>query len=393
MTDMHGSGDRRPGAALVEELKASGALDSLFARIDAGDVELMGDDGVLPELVRTALERGLQAEMTSHLGYEPGDRAAKQGTNSRNGTTAKTVASTVGEFQIAVPRDREGSFTPRLVAKGQRRLGGLDDMIISLYAGGMTVRDIQHHLATTVGTELSHETIANITDAVADAVLAWQRRPLEAFYPVMYLDAIRVKVRDGGHVASKAAHIAVGVDMEGIKHVLGIWVQDTEGASFWASVCAELANRGVSDVLIVCCDGLAGFPEAIGATWPDAMIQTCVVHLIRASMRFVSYGDRKRVAAALKPVYTAPTVDAADVAFEQFAASPRQEIPVNGGDVEGRMGPVHPVLGIPAHGASRHLHDELDRIVELPAAESHEEPLPVPQRRRGRQATLACDLQ
>jgi putative transposase len=168
---------------------------------------------------------------------------------------------------LDVPRDRHATFEPRLVPKGSRRLGGLDEMIISLYAGGMTIRDIEHHLAATVGTELSHETISKITDAVLEEVLAWQRRPLEAFYPVIYLDALVVKVRDGAHVRNKAAHIAVGVDLDGVKHVLGIWVQASEGAKFWAGVCAELANRGVKDVLIVCCDGLTGCPEAIEATW------------------------------------------------------------------------------------------------------------------------------
>ncbi|NIH72783.1 transposase-like protein [Auritidibacter ignavus] len=195
-------------------------------------------------------------------------------------------------------------------------------MIISLYAGGMTIRDIQHHLVSTIGTELSHETIANITDAVLEAVMDWQNRPLEEFYPVIYLDAIRVKVRDNGHVRSKAAHIAVGVDMDGIKHVLGIWVQNTEGASFWAHVCAELANRGVRDVLIVCCDGLTGLPEAIEATWPDSLVQTCVVHLIRAANRFVAYGDRKAVSKGLKAIYTAANEDTALQALTEFAESP-----------------------------------------------------------------------
>lgn len=306
---------------IVDQLKASGALDELFAKIDSGDVELTGDGGLVPALIKETLERGLGAEMTSHLGYTAGDRDAKTTTNSRNGTYAKTVASEAGDIEISVPRDRDGSFTPRLVPKGSRRLGGLDDMIISLYAGGMTIRDIQHHLVSTIGTELSHETISNITDAVLEAVMEWQQRPLEEFYPVVYLDAIRVKVRDNGHVRSKAAHIAVGVDMDGIKHVLGIWVQNTEGASFWAHVCAELANRGVQDVLIVCCDGLTGLPAAIEATWPDSLVQTCVVHLIRAANRFVSYTDRKAVSRALKPIYAAANEDAALAALTAFSES------------------------------------------------------------------------
>ena len=309
------------GMDVVEELKASGALDELFAKIDSGEIEMTGDGGLIPGLIKAALERGLQVELSDHLGYEKGDPDASVYANSRNGFTSKTVASQVGDVPLDVPRDREGSFTPRLVPKGARRLGGLDDMIVSLYAGGMTIRDIQHHLVSTIGTELSHETISKITDAVLEEVLAWQRRPLEALYPVIYLDALVVKVRDGGHVRNKAAHIAIGVDLDGIKHVLGIWVQTSEGAKFWAGVCAELANRGVRDVLIVCCDGLTGFAEAIEATWPHSTVQTCVVHLIRAAMRFVNYKERKPVAAALKPIYQAVDADAARREFEEFKAS------------------------------------------------------------------------
>jgi putative transposase len=311
---------RRRQKELAEQLKASGAMDEIFAKIDAGE-PLTGEQGLLGGMLKAALERGLDAELTEHVGYERGDADASLFPNSRNGTTTKTVSTEVGDIELSTPRDRNGTFTPMLVPKGQRRLDGLDGMIISLYAGGMTIRDIQHHLESTIGTELSHETIANITDQVADEVLAWQTRPLESIYPVIYLDAIIVKIRDGGHVRNKAAHIAVGVDMDGIKHVLGIWVQATEGAKFWASVCAELANRGVRDVLIVCCDGLTGFPEAVEATWPEATVQTCVVHLIRAASRFVNYKDRKAVAAALKPIYQAVNEDAALDALEEFAAS------------------------------------------------------------------------
>lgn len=310
------------GADVVAELKSAGDLDRLFARIDAGEIDLTGSGGLIPELIKAALERGLQAELADHLGYDKGDPEASLFTNSRNGTSPKTVLSQVGDVPLDVPRDRDGSFVPRLVPKGSRRLGGLDEMIISLYAGGMTMRDIQHHLASTIGTELSPETISKITDEVLEEVLAWQRRPLEAFYPVIYLDALVVKVRDGAHVGNKSAHIAIGVDLEGVKHVLGIWVQTNEGAKFWAGVCAELANRGVRDVLIVCCDGLTGFAEAIEATWTKATVQTCVVHLIRAAMRFVNYKDRKAVAAALKPIYQAGDADAARVELEAFTASP-----------------------------------------------------------------------
>lgn len=311
---------RRLQAEIADSLKESGALDEIFARIDAGE-PLTGHEGLLKGMLKASLERGLETELSDHVGYDRGDPAAAEFENSRNGTFPKTVASEIGDIELAVPRDRNGTFTPMLVPKGNRRLDGLDEMIVSLYAGGMTIRDIGHHLASTIGTELSAETLSKIIDAVSDEVLAWQQRPLEALYPVIYLDAIVVKVRDGGHVRNKAAHIAVGADMDGIKHVLGIWVQATEGAKFWASVCAELANRGVKDVLIVCCDGLTGFPEAIEATWPEATVQTCVVHLIRAAMRFINYKDRRRVAAALKPIYQAANEDAAFAELEAFEAS------------------------------------------------------------------------
>jgi putative transposase len=306
---------------MVDELVGEGLLDRLMTQVDSGGLTLTGEGGFLPEMIKAVLERGLQAELTDHLGYEKGDPAGRGSSNSRNGATPKTVSTEVGEIALNTPRDRAGSFEPRLVPKGARRAGGLDEMIISLYAGGMTVRDIQHHLARTLGTDLSPDTISTITDAVLEEVKAWQARPLEEIYPIVYLDALVVKVRDGHQVRNKAAHIAVGVDLDGVKHVLGIWVQTTEGAKFWAGVCAELRNRGVRDVLIVCCDGLTGFPEAIEATWPASTVQTCTVHLIRAAMRFVSYADRKKIAAALRPIYTAPTIEAAEAELLAFENS------------------------------------------------------------------------
>ncbi|WP_448074160.1 IS256 family transposase [Georgenia yuyongxinii] len=312
---------RAQARRLREELFDDELVDKLLAASGERGVALTGSGGFLPEMIKTVLERGMAAELSDHLGYDKGDPAGRGSGNSRNGFTPKTVSTEIGQVRLDQPRDRAGTFASALVPKGARRLGGLEDMIISLYAGGMTIRDIQHHLAVTLGTELSHETISNVTEAVVEEVKAWQSRPLEAFYPVIFLDALVVKVRDGAHVTNRAAHLAVGVDMDGVKHVLGIWVQASEGAKFWAAVCAQLANRGVKDVLIVCCDGLTGFPEAIEATWPGAMVQTCVVHLIRASMRFVSYSDRKAVAAMLKPIYTAPDEDAALMALTAFADS------------------------------------------------------------------------
>jgi len=297
-------------------------LDGLLERVNAGELQLTGPAGFLSGLIRQVLERGLEIELGDHVGYERGDPAGRGSPNKRNGATPKTVQTEVGPVPLDVPRDRNSPFEPRLVPKGARRVsGGLDDMIISLYAGGMTVRDIQHHLARTIGTELSPETISKITDGVAEEVTAWQCRPLDPVWPIVYVDALVVKVRDGNVVTNKAAHLVLGVDCDGIKHVLGIWVQSAEGAKFWAGVCAELANRGVRDILIACCDGLTGLPEAIEATFPNTVVQTCVVHLIRASMRFVSYNDRKAVAAALRPIYTAPSVDAAETELLALADS------------------------------------------------------------------------
>jgi len=269
-------------------------IDAMLTRVDKSGLRLTGEGGFLPALIKAVLERGLQAELGDHLGYDKGDPAGRGWSNSRNGSTPKTLATEAGAIELATPRDRDSTFEPRLVPKGARRLaGGLDEMIISLYAGGMTVRDIGHHLHRTLGVELSHETISKITDAVAEEVTEWQTRPLDPVYPIVYIDALVVKVRDDGHVTNKAAHIVVGVDTDGIKHVLGIWVQSNEGAKFWLHALTELRNRGVKDVLIACCDGLEGLPEAIETVWPHAVTQTCVVHLIRASMRYVSYNDRK----------------------------------------------------------------------------------------------------
>jgi putative transposase len=364
---------------VINEMLDAGLLDDVMDRVDAGGLRLTGEGGFLPEMIKAVFERGLQVEQTEHLGYEKGDSAGRGSPNSRNGTTPKTLATEVGDVRLDVPRDRAGTFEPRLVPKGSRRAGGLDDMIVSLYAGGMTVRDISHHLARTLGTELSHDTISKVTDSVLEEVKAWQSRPLEEIYPIIYLDALVVKVRDGHQVRNRCAHIAVGVDLDGVKHVLGIWVQASEGAKFWAGVCAELRNRGVRDVLIVCCDGLTGFPEAIEATWPAATVQTCTVHLIRAAMRFVSYADRKRVAAALRPIYTAPTVEAAETPAAglcRVRAGP--PLPGCGRDLGQRLGAVHPLPGVRTRAPEDHLHDQRDRVAQLPTPENHQKPRSLP---------------
>jgi putative transposase len=228
------------------------------------------------------------------------------------------VITSAGQTRIDVPRDRNGSFEPQIVPKRRRRLGATSDMILSLYSRGMTTRDIRAHLGEVYGIEVSHETVAKVTEVVAEEVRAWQSRPVDEVYPIVFVDGLRIKVRDGGTVTNRAAHMVVGIDVDGYKHVLGIWVQAAEGAKFWLGVFTELRNRGLRDPLIVCCDGLTGLPDAITTIWPDALVQTCVVHLLRASLRYVGYDQKKKLAAALRPIYTAPSVAAAEAAFADF---------------------------------------------------------------------------
>ncbi|MFI5987909.1 IS256 family transposase [Streptomyces sp. NPDC051555] len=293
------------------------AIDALIADAKDSGVPLDGRDGLLQQMMKRVIERALQAEMSDHLGYEAGDPAGRGSGNNRNGSYPKTVTTTAGPVAIDVPRDRRGEYEPRIVPKGTRRLGQVDEMILSLYARGMTTRDITAHLAEVYGAEVSPALVSKVTDVIADEVQAWQHRPLDECYPILYIDAIRIKVRDNGHVVNKAAHLVIGVDVDGVKNVLGVWLQDNEGAKFWLHVLTQLKHRGLTDALIVCCDGLKGLPEAIEAVWPQAITQTCVVHLIRSALKYVNSTDRKKVAAALKPVYTAVDETAALEALEQ----------------------------------------------------------------------------
>jgi len=294
-------------------------IDRLMAQVDADGLELLGPDGVLTELTSRILNRAMDAERTAHLGYEHGDRVGWGSGNSRNGTSPKTVLTDAGAIPVDVPRDRNGTFEPLPVPKHQRRLEGLHDIVIGLVARGMTVRDVQSHLQDAYQVEVSPELISKITDAVLAALRAWQSRPLDAVYPIMYLDAIVVKVRRDHVVVNRPVYIALGIDLEGRKHVLGLWMgKGEEGAKFWLGVLTELRNRGVHDVLIVCCDGLSGFPDAIETVWPKATVQTCTVHLIRNSIKYCSWKDRKAVAAALRPIYTAPSAQAAADELDTF---------------------------------------------------------------------------
>lgn len=296
-------------------------LDELLGRVDAEGAELLGPDGLLSQVTKAVLERALDEELTDHLGYEKHDPAGRGSGNSRNGTTPKTVLTDVGAIGMDVPRDRNGEFEPRIVPKGTTRLKGFNERIIALYARGMTVRDIRAHLEEIYDVDVSPDLISRVTEAVWEELEEWRNRPLDAVYPIVYIDALTIKIRDG-IVENRPAYLAVGVDLEGRKHVLGIWIGDStgEGARFWLTVLTELRNRGVADVLIVCCDGLQGLPDAIEATWPQAVVQTCVIHLLRASFRYGTTDDRKKIAAGLRPIYTAATLEAAQAAMGEFEA-------------------------------------------------------------------------
>jgi putative transposase len=300
----------------LADLLPEGALDEAVKGLRPE--ELSGPGGLLSQLAGRVIQAALEVEMTEHLGHPPG--GVPQGPNVRNGATQKTVQTDLGPVGIQTPRDREGSFEPQLVRKRQTRLAGVDEKILGLYAGGMTVRDISSHLSELYGTEIGRDTVSRITDAVLEDVAAWRSRPLDAVYPIVYLDAMVVKVREDRSVQNRACYTAVGVNCDGDREVLGIWWQDTEGAKFWLSVLNDLRRRGVADVLICCVDGLKGFPEAIEATFPEAWVQTCVVHLIRASMRYVNYRDKKKVASALRPIYTAANAEDALIELDRFEA-------------------------------------------------------------------------
>lgn len=282
--------------------------------------DLIGENGLLKQLTKALVERAMKAEMTVHLGYEKNDPAGKKSGNSRNGKSKKTIKGEFGNMEIAVPRDRNSTFEPVIIPKGETRFTGFDDKIISMYARGMTTRDIQEHLKEIYGVEVSPTLVSQVTDAITEEITLWQNRPLEEVYPILYLDAVRVKVRHNGSVINKAVYLAIGVTLEGLKDVLGMWVAETEGAKFWLQVVTEIRNRGVRDIFIACVDGLKGFPEAIEAVFPKTQVQLCIVHMVRHSLRYVSWKQRKEVAADLKSIYSAPTVEQAEASLTAFAA-------------------------------------------------------------------------
>jgi putative transposase len=304
-------------------------LDQLLANYKKPE-DLTGEDGLFKQLKKALIERALGAEMTEHLGYEKGDPTGRGSGNSRNGTSAKTILTEDGEIEIAVPRDRAGSFEPQLITKGQRRFDGFDDKILSLYARGMTVREIQGHLAELYGTEVSPDLISRITDAVLDEVREWQNRPLDSVYPVVFLDALRVKIRDDGLVKNKAVYVALGLNPDGEKDVLGLWIEQSEGAKFWLKVVNDLKARGVDDILIAVIDGLKGFAEAITSVYPQTIVQTCILHLIRNSLAFVSWKDRKAIVPAIKAIYQAENAEMALIRLEELEAEWGKRYPAIG---------------------------------------------------------------
>jgi putative transposase len=293
-------------------------VDALLAGYKKPE-DIIGENGLLKQLTKALLERAMNAELTDHVGYEKHDPAGYNSGNSRNGASKKKLKGDFGEMELATPRDRNGSFEPAIVSKGQTRFDGFDDKIISMYSRGMTTREIEGHLKEIYGVEVSPTLVSHVTEAVMEEVKTWQNRPLEEVYPILYMDALRVKVRDGGHIQNQAIHVAIAVNMKGNKEVLGLWAAQNEGAKFWLQVLTELQNRGVKDILIACVDGLKGFPEVIESVYPKAEIQTCIVHMIRASLNYTNWKQRKLVAADLRKIYQAATASEAKTQLDAFA--------------------------------------------------------------------------
>jgi len=293
-------------------------IDELLKECNSPE-DILGEGGLLKQLTKSLVERALEGEMTDHLGYAKHSPIGKSKSNSRNGKTSKTIKGKNGSMTIAIPRDRDGEFEPQLIPKHQRRFDGFDDKIIAMYARGMTTRDIRDQLEDLYGVDVSPTFISTVTDAVLDEVKAWQNRPLDPLYPIVYLDAIRIKGRQDGHIMNKAVYLAIGINTEGLKEVLGMWIAKTEGAKFWLRVLGEMKNRGLEDIFIASVDGLKGFPDAIETVYPDTQIQLCIVHMIRHSLKYVSWKQRKEMATDLKTIYRASNVDEAKANLDIFA--------------------------------------------------------------------------
>lgn len=322
------------------------AVDAILESCDPGD--LTGPDGVIQSLIGALVSRAMEGEMSHHLGYGRGESPAEGQDNRRNGTSGKTLRTSHGAVEVQVPRDRKGSFSPQIVPKHERRFEGFDDKIISMYARGMTTREIKAHLAELYSVDVSPTLISQVTDAVLDELKAWQMRPLDRVYLVVYLDALVVKIRDKTGVRNKSVYLAVGMRADGIKDVLGMWIQDTEGAKFWLSILAELRQRGVEDILVLCADGLTGMPQAVEAAFPQAIFQTCIVHMVRSSTRFVPWKERRAVCADLRAVYTADNEEAASDALDAFEATWGKRFPMIATAWRKRWDEITPFLAFPA---------------------------------------------
>jgi len=322
-------------------------MDEILAQCSNPADDMKGPDGMMQALIGALVSRAMKAEMTEHLGYEPGERAPDGQPNRRNGSGSKTVRTGHGPVAIEVPRDRESTFEPQIVGKHERQFAGFDDKIISMYGRGMSVREIREHLAEIYNVDVSAELISRVTDEVVDELRAWQTRPLERVYPIVYLDALVVKIRDKGGVRNKSVYLAVGVRTDGRKDVLGMWIQDTEGAKFWLAILTELRQRGVEDVFVLCADGLTGLAQAVEASFPKAIFQTCIVHMVRSSVRYVPWKERRAVCADLRLVYTAETVEAAEAALDAFEAKWGKRFPMVATAWRRRWAEVIPFLDFP----------------------------------------------
>lgn len=331
--------ESKDGSGISPEL-----MDQLLKEHGGG---LDDPQGFLKDLTKAVMNRALAAEMDHHLGYERGAEPPTEQSNRRNGTSSKRVRTDHGEVEVSVPRDREGSFEPQLIGKHERQFGGFDDKILAMYARGMTVRDIRAHLEELYGVEVSPDLISRVTDGIMDELAAWRTRPLERVYCVVYLDALMVKIRTKGSVRNQAVYVAVGIPSDGTREVLGLWVQDTEGAKFWCAILDELRRRGVEDILVLCSDGLAGMAEAAEAIFPNTVFQTCVVHVIRSSTRFVPWKERKAVCADLRAIYTAVDAEAAKEALNEFSAKWDSKYPTVAKAWRRRWDEITPFLSYP----------------------------------------------
>lgn len=332
---------------MTKTTELDAAIDNLLKTYKTPE-EILGENGLLKQLTKAVLQRALQAEMTHHLGHEKHGSRTTKGGNARNGSSSKTIKGDFGSLPLEIPRDRESSFEPVIVQKGQTRFAEFDDKIISLYSRGLTTREIQSHLEEIYGVEVSPALISVVTDAVADEVKAWQNRPLDALYPIVYMDAIRVKARGNGHVVNKAVYLAIGINTEGAKEVLGMWTSENEGAKFWLQVVTELKNRGVRDIFIACVDGLKGFPEAIETVFPETQVQLCIVHMVRNSLKFVSWKQRKEVAGDLKSIYQAATAEQAEMELTAFESKWDKTHPTIGPSWRRNWAQVIPFFSYPA---------------------------------------------